>query len=396
MVLKEKIAELIKLKKEGKTWDFKGNWYTSKALLLHDILNMANNETYEDSFIIIGVDENNDFSLVDIKNDSNRYNQNDLNNFLYGSKVKFAGNNVPTIKLETIEIDNCNIDVIIIKSTNKVPYYLIEDYIEKLSSTNGKKSEIIVHSSNIYIRRNNSNTAINKCASDIEIEQLWRKRLGIDLSVHEKFFKILSNKEEWESYNDIYFHKFCPDFTFKMLEENCNSQYHRPIYSYRQYDKRQHTYILEIFFRNIKIDEYRVDLLDGGRMTLVYPNIEYISKLESCRETYTYLYFVKNDIRNKLNNIFIDLEENSEHRYIHSIVEEYVIFFENDIEKIKFDEHLKSNLEDLIEKSKKIIDDYSDIEVEKDTIKEKVIEEICLQKTIVEAYNEFRANDMLK
>ena len=122
MNLSEKIIELIKLKKEGKTWDFKEKWYTSKALLLHDILNMANNETDEDSFIIIGVDESNDFSVVDVKNDSNRYNQNRLNNLLHSTKIKFAGDNIPIIKLETININNCCIDVIIIKSTDSVPY----------------------------------------------------------------------------------------------------------------------------------------------------------------------------------------------------------------------------------------------------------------------------------
>ena len=122
MNLSEKIIELIKLKKEGKTWDFKEKWYTSKALLLHDILNMANNETDEDSFIIIGVDESNDFSVVDVKNYSNRYNQNRLNNLFHSTKIKFAGDNIPIIKLETININNCCIDVIIIKSTDSVPY----------------------------------------------------------------------------------------------------------------------------------------------------------------------------------------------------------------------------------------------------------------------------------
>ena len=59
----------------------------------------------------------------------------------------------------------------------------------------GKKDKITVHSSNIYIRRNDSNTPINKCATEIEIEKLWRKRFGLDLSVQDKFLKILSKKK---------------------------------------------------------------------------------------------------------------------------------------------------------------------------------------------------------
>lgn len=142
MDVTEKILQLIELKKEGKTWDFKDKWYKSKALLLHDILNMANNETDEDSFIIIGVDENNNFSLVDIK-DSNRYNQNRLNNLLRSSKIKFAGDNVPSVKLETININDCSIDIIIIKATDNVPYYLSDDYVEKSEGINGEKRKLL-------------------------------------------------------------------------------------------------------------------------------------------------------------------------------------------------------------------------------------------------------------
>ena len=179
MDLSKKIIELVNLKKEGKTWDFKEKWYTSKALLLHDILNMANNETSKDSFIIIGVDENDDFSLINVKDDPNRYNQNRLNNLLHSPKIKFAGDNIPIIKLETVNIYDCYIDVIIIKSTDNVPYYLVDNYVEKTLDNNGKKLEIIVHSSHIYIRRNDSNTPIDKCATANEIERLWRKRLEL-------------------------------------------------------------------------------------------------------------------------------------------------------------------------------------------------------------------------
>lgn len=387
MNLSEKIIELIKLKKEGKTWDFKEKWYTSKALLLHDILNMANNETDEDSFIIIGVDESNDFSVVDVKNDSNRYNQNRLNNLLHSTKIKFAGDNIPIIKLETININNCCIDVIIIKSTDSVPYYLIDDYVENISQNNGKKLEIIVHSSNVYIRRNDSNTPINKCATDNEIEQLWRKRFGINLSVHEKFAKILSNKNEWEYYDNIYFHKYILDFTFKILDENCNNTYLPTPYSYEQYDTSQDTHILEVFFRNMKIDEYRLDYLDGGRLLYLYPNTEYLSKPQTFNhEVYSYLYFIKDDIRFKINKIFLDFT-NSDHRYIFNIIKEYVIFFDNIEQKNLYNQYLLKNLNTILKEGKKIEKNYSFIKIDKNLIKEKVIEDICQKKIITQIYN---------
>ena len=55
--LADKIADLILLKQEGEYWDFKKEWYSNKADLLHDIICMSNNLTTEDGLIIIGVDE---------------------------------------------------------------------------------------------------------------------------------------------------------------------------------------------------------------------------------------------------------------------------------------------------------------------------------------------------
>lgn len=387
MDLKEKILQLIELKKEGKTWDFKDKWYTSKALLLHDILNMANNETTEDSFIIIGVDENNKFSLNNVKDDSNRYTQIRLNNLLRSSKIKFAGDNVPKVKLEEVNINGYYIDVIIVKSTSDVPYYLIENYEEKVAMNNGKRDEIIVLASNIYIRRNDSNTPIDKCADDNEIEQLWKKRFGINLSVYEKFSRLLSNPKEWEEYDGIHFHKFNPDFTLKTIDEDYSNSYTPASYSYEQCDSRQHTHMLEAYFRNMKIAEYRIDWLDGGRMSYLYPHKGYL-KVSGNREIYSYLYFVKDDIESKLNRLFLDLENNSEHRYIFNIIKNYVIFFEDTLEKERFNEYLQKNIDDIGKESKKYIEEYSYIHIPEGLLREKVIEELCLQKEIVKIFND--------
>lgn len=368
--------------------DFKEKWHTSKALLLHDVLNMANNETYEDSYIIIGVDENKDFSLVDVSTDINRYDQNRLNNLLRSTKAVFAADNIPIVKLETIQIDDCIIDIIIIKSTDKVPYYLMEDYVESTSPSNGKKDKITVHSSNIYIRRNDSNTPINKCATEIEIEKLWRKRFGLDLSVQDKFVKILSKKEDWDDYEDIYFHKFIPDFSFKIKLEDCNDTYHRISYSYRQCDNNQHTYILEYYFRNLKIGEFLVDLLDGGRMTFVRPNTGYITAYDSSgRNTYSYLYFIKDDARSKINDILVDLN-NFDHKSIMNIIKDYVIFFDNEEQKNEYDKYVSENITSILNDSKNLNEKYVNINIDDGLIREKVIEEICLHEIITKTYNE--------
>jgi|GEM_PF-3087734 len=42
--LEEVIKDLFCLKQEGEYWDFKEKWHENKALLLHDIICMANNQ----------------------------------------------------------------------------------------------------------------------------------------------------------------------------------------------------------------------------------------------------------------------------------------------------------------------------------------------------------------
>ena len=57
------VRQLIGLQQEGEYWDFKKEWYQNKADLLHDIICMANNLSNQDGLIIIGVDEENDYSI---------------------------------------------------------------------------------------------------------------------------------------------------------------------------------------------------------------------------------------------------------------------------------------------------------------------------------------------
>ena len=86
--LADKIADLILLKQEGEYWDFKKEWYSNKADLLHDIICMSNNLTTEDGLIIIGVDEFDGFSIIDITNDNNRMSTQNIVDFLALEKCK--------------------------------------------------------------------------------------------------------------------------------------------------------------------------------------------------------------------------------------------------------------------------------------------------------------------
>ncbi len=183
-LLKEEIEYLISLKHEGEYWDFKKQWYEKekKPNLLHDIICMANNLVNKDAYIIIGIDEKNDYQVSDVTFDSNRWSTQNLVDFL-GSK-EFAGRTRPQVSVESIELDSGIIDVIIVKNSNNTPYFLIKHYNS-------------VHENNIYTRVKDTNTPIDKTADMNHIEYLWRKRFGLDLPILDRLSVVLSDIDAW-------------------------------------------------------------------------------------------------------------------------------------------------------------------------------------------------------
>lgn len=67
-----KIISLINSKIEGPYWDFKRSWHTKDVDLLHDIICMANNLVSQDGYIIIRIDESNDFAPYSCENDKHK------------------------------------------------------------------------------------------------------------------------------------------------------------------------------------------------------------------------------------------------------------------------------------------------------------------------------------
>lgn len=60
---------------EGSFWDFKKIWPKNKVDLIHDVVCMANNLESNISYIICGIDEENDFRFVDVRtNNAHRKN----------------------------------------------------------------------------------------------------------------------------------------------------------------------------------------------------------------------------------------------------------------------------------------------------------------------------------
>jgi hypothetical protein len=124
--LSEIIKRLISLRQENDWWDFKREWYKDDSTMLHDIICMANNLSDTESYLIIGVDEENDYKCHDISNDPNRIKTHDLVTKLRDKN--FAGGYRPVVYIESVTIVDGVIDVIVIERSDKTPYYLTKDF----------------------------------------------------------------------------------------------------------------------------------------------------------------------------------------------------------------------------------------------------------------------------
>ena len=209
--IKEEIASLIELKTEGGYWDFKQEWHDNKADLLHDIICMANNLADHDAYIIIGVNDKGEVLGVA---EENRKNQQNVIDFL--KDKKFAHGCRPTVYVQSLGLEK-EIDVIIIKNSKNIPYYLTQEYEDK-----GK----CVAKYAIYTRIVDTNTPKNSSADFDKIEYLWKKRFGLDLSPFEKAVYLLQDVNKWfpvgtdgvhSSFNNYgeFYHEQYPEFTIK-------------------------------------------------------------------------------------------------------------------------------------------------------------------------------------
>lgn len=153
--LNAEIVSLINSKKEDYFYDFKVQWHENNADLLHDILCLANNTDNRDAYLIIGVKDTS-CELVGV---SEWRKSDEIHAFLSGKK--FAGGHTPNVEMRGLYYKHFKIDVLVVKSSPNVPFYLEEDY-----------KGVFRHQ--IYTRVGDTNTPKTEQASYNDIEKLWR------------------------------------------------------------------------------------------------------------------------------------------------------------------------------------------------------------------------------
>ena len=325
------VYPLIFSKQEGSYWDFKREWHKCKSNLLHDIICMANNLADHDAYIIIGIDQENDYSPCDLNNDPNRRNTQNLVDFL--KDKKFAGGIRPTAYVQSIPYYDNEIDVIVIKNSHSTPYYLTEKY-ENVSPNN------------IYTRVMDTNTPINKTADINNVEYLWQKRFYLNTSPLERLTQYLRQPKEWKSIpctDDGRYYKYAPEFT--ITDEPDDEGRTSMFFHFSQIDATPHWYNIYIKYHSTMLLHLLGHALDGGRCFVVSPEMNGISFSERSSWDVCYFYFIEDSCPYLLNQLYQNANEYNPDPYAFQRYMECILVFMNRQEQLSFEEFVKQNRE---------------------------------------------------
>ena len=325
------VRQLIGLQQEGEYWDFKKEWHQNKADLLHDIICMANNLSNQDGLIIIGVDEETDYSICDVINDPNRRKTQDIVSFL--REKKFAGGIRPTAYVQPVAFGKKTIDVIVIRNDRNTPYYLTEQYQN-------------VFANNIYTRIMDTNTPRNASADINIIEKLWKKRFGIDATALDRALLFLQKPYDWaDSNGGKKFYKYAPEFTLEDIQaEDGRDGYE--FYLFNQCDSRPRWYDINIYYHQTLLYSLGGVALDGGRCFTSTPRTDGLSLYKDSYHHWdvSYKYFIKDSIEYIIHQFYItddmDEELTARQRFL-----ECLLIFETEFERTKFNAFVTGNYE---------------------------------------------------
>lgn len=256
---------------EDERHDFKEKWYVSggnnseKAEMLKDILSFVNTTHDEDCYIIFGV-EDKTREIVGVEHDTNRYNTQQITDWL--SKLPIEPE-VPEVKIDTVDIQGHEVDIMTIVNTDKVPVF-IRSALRKKGYGNHP-----ITPGQIFTRKQDTNTSISGTADYNQVENLFKKHLGLNRSISDRFKRILKDWKNWSYYehtNEVGLQYLIdPDFKVVFVDKNSSVKAESFSLSQVRVDISWETAQLE--YRSNTIEEITVVNLDGGRFKAIVPEI---------------------------------------------------------------------------------------------------------------------------
>lgn len=346
------VRELFYQEIEGEYWDFKEKPYfyegqsekdknKKKGDLLHDVICMANNMSNHDAYIIMGISDH-PVKITGVKQFTKKWTQESYQDFL--QKLSWAGDCVPSVELRSI--NNGNLEVLVVRKSNKVPFYLTKRYNK-------------VKENQIYVRKGAKNTAIDSQASIDDIEKLFKFRLGIIPFPKERVITYIEDTENWvkmkSSYESIswYYDPF-PEFTIDLIDDPQNDELRTPVYALIHPNARSSWQILRLKYHQTILLEFTSHYIDEYRGFSVQPKYNFLkfsNGFEDIELNSTYYYYLHDSIEIKLIYLLKELlEQDGEacRRHLNLIP----IFYSNDERKI-IEKYIEENRTDILVEIKK-------------------------------------------
>lgn len=369
--IENKIIDLINKKHEGSYWDYKACYHENKKNLLLDILCLANNQTFNDGYIIFGISDNGD--VVGIENDNNRKTQQNVIDFI--SSKKFVGGLRPTVEKMELKLVDKIVDVLVVKNDNNTPYVLDENYC-------GIKKNII------YTRVGDNNTAIDKSADINHIEFLWKKRFGLLPNPLKRFETYLCDKDGWSSKKYDCYYKEHPEFTIAVDDDN-DERDRTEFYSYVMDNNRTRFSLIELLYHSTVLYKSQIVWLDSSRYLTNCPEWGHISNKYSYNDSILYKYFIKNTFDYNL-HLFLYDETSHEARYARDRFMSVVVLYESCNEKDYFEKYVQNNISEFLVEVDNGCEQEKDFDGENEKHSKHINRKIETAKVLIRMLEEFR------
>ena len=327
----QEVPELIEMKREGPYWDFKKEWHKDNPELIHDILCLANNVEREVSYLVIGIDEERDYSVCDVRTNTDTTRRTNQGIIDMLSKTPWGSAQAPFALIEPLELEDGVVDILAVVSRREdMPYFLAKG--------SGSVRPWMVHT-----RRVDQNTPIDEGANWSEIQQIWRHHFSLDESPIARMQLMLEDKQHWfyisETENKYY--AFAPEFTITHEPDDSRDGYE--YYMLNQTDSRPHWYTIDLnCFQTVIYSSLGI-ALDGGRYFAPVPSRSFLRWYGVPRDLnadIVYCYYVKGSIDWSLNEFFFD-ESHNEAVWSRDRLLKMVLLFENEDEREGFEHVLQ-------------------------------------------------------
>lgn len=275
---------------EDEQHDFKEKWYVNndgnseKAEMLKDIFSFVNTTHDKDCYLIFGVKDSNR-EIVGIENDKHRYNTQQINDWLKRLPIEPE---IPKVRIETIKIQDHEIDIMIIKNTDEVPVFL--KYLNK-GKGYGKHP---IYPGQIFSRVEDTNTSIDETATYRQLMKLFKKKLGVNQSIEKRYKKVLKDWGNWYYFENTYEVgiRYQNDSDFKIIFiDNEEASVKATSYSLSQERTDVHWQIARLEYKNDIIKETSIVCLDNSSFRVVTPKAGSIRGRKGTR--YYYKYYLK-------------------------------------------------------------------------------------------------------